>query len=70
MRTRPEVEYTGVMELVGDLRRLQEDWHLDTIAASVRVTDGHTLTVRLSGPVAALERDDGEFVLIPKPGGE
>jgi hypothetical protein len=63
------MEYTGVMELVSDLRAVQENWRLDTIAASVRVTDGHTLTVRLSGPVAALERDDGEIVLIPKPGG-
>ena len=54
----------GVLGLAFALRELQRSFDLDTVAGSRRLPDGHEITMRWSGNVLELEREDGEIVLL------
>lgn len=54
----------GVLALARDLRQLQKDWELVSAAASKEVGDGHTVTLRWSGDLLEVEREDGEVLLL------
>lgn len=54
----------GVLDMAIALRSQQRRFELDTIAGTRRLPDGHSMTMRWSGDVLELERDDGEIVLL------
>lgn len=58
----------GVLELATVLRDLQRKYRLDSIAGTMRLPDGHAITLRWSGSLLELERDTGEVVLVPGAG--
>lgn len=57
-------EEVGVLKLARELRQLQKEWKLDGCAASMMANDGHTLTLRWSGDLLEVEREDGEIMLL------
>jgi hypothetical protein len=54
----------GVIDLARALRALQIRFELEVVAGSRRLSDGHTITLRWSGDIAELERDDGAVLLL------
>jgi hypothetical protein len=57
----------GVAALSRELREFMEAWKLDSVAATHKLPDGHTLTLRWTGPILSIERDDGAMVLLDDP---
>lgn len=57
----------GVLALAVALRDTQTRFELDSIAAT-KVVGGHALTLRWSGGVLEVERDDGELLLVDATG--
>lgn len=55
---------SGVLKLARDLRQLQKRWKLAGVSASRLLDDGHTLTLRWSGDLLEVEREDGEVMLL------
>jgi hypothetical protein len=56
--------HTGVAALSAQLQLLMDDWKLDSVAATKRLPDGHLITLRYTGPILSIERDDGVVVLV------
>ena len=52
----------GVLDLAVGLRALQSRFGLETVSATKRVPDGHSITMRWSGGALELEREDGEWM--------
>ena len=58
----------GVLGLSVALRSVQARFRVDSISATYDLPDDHALTLRWSGDVLEIERDDGELVLVDTAG--
>jgi hypothetical protein len=56
------MRYEGVAALASDLLKLKNEWELDSVAATRTVPDGHTITLKWTGPILTIESDDGVIV--------
>jgi hypothetical protein len=54
----------GVAEIVAELYRLRDELGLAEASATVRASDGHLVTVRVSLHRTTLERDTGEAMVV------
>ena len=55
-------ESPGVRDLAAGLREVQSRFGLASVSGSMDLPDGHTMTMRWSGDVLELEREDGEWM--------
>lgn len=54
----------GVADMARVLRTVKHMFDLDSVSGSRRLPNGHVLTLRWSGDSLAIEREDGETMVI------